>query len=50
VGKSVDTDDPARLLDIDVKAKLGEDFFLDETIPRHESKQGYVSVTEKSLM
>ena len=33
-------DDPPRLLDIDVKAKLGEDLFFDETIPRHESKLG----------
>jgi hypothetical protein len=43
-------DRPPRLLDLDVKAKLGEDFFLDEAIPRHESKLGYVAVTEKSLM
>ena len=43
-------DDPPRLLDIDIKAKLGEDFFFDETIPQHESKLGYVSVIEKSLM
>ena len=43
-------DDPPRLLDVDVKAKLGEDFFLDETFPRHEPKFDYVSVTEKSLM
>ena len=43
-------DDPPRLLDIDVKAKIGEDLFFDESIPRHESKLGYVSVTEKSLM
>ena len=41
--------DPPRLLDIDVKAKLGEDFFFDETIPRHESKLSYVLVAEKSL-
>ena len=33
--------DPPRLLDVDVKTKLGEDFFLDETIPRHESKLVY---------
>jgi len=43
-------DDPPRLLDVGVKAKLSEDFFLDETIPRHESELGYVSVTERSLM
>ena len=43
-------DDPPSFLDVGVKAKLGEDFFLDETIPRHESELGYVSVTERSLM
>jgi len=48
--KPLVADDPPRLLDIDVKVKIGEDLFFDEPIPRHESKQGYVSVTEKSLM
>ena len=48
--KPLVADDPPRLLDIDVKAKIGEDLFFDEPIPRHESKRGYVSVTEKSLM
>ena len=43
-------DDPPRLLDIDVNAKIGEDLFFDEPIPRHELKLGYVSVTEKSPM
>ena len=43
-------DDPPTLLDTDVQAKLGKDFFFDEIIPRHKSKLGYVSVTEKSLM
>ena len=49
VGRIV-ADDPPRLLDINVKDKIGEDLFFDEPIPRHESKRGYVSVTEKSLM
>ena len=48
--KPLVADDPPRLLDIDVKAKIGEDLFFDEQIPRHESKRGYVSVTQKSLM
>ena len=48
--KPLVADDPPRLLDIDVKVKIGEDFFFDEPIPQHESKRGYVSVTEKSLM
>ena len=48
--KPLVADDPPRLLDIDVKVKIGEDLFFDEPIPRHESKRGYVSVTEKSLI
>ena len=43
-------DDSPRLLDIDVKVKIGEDLCFDEPIPRHESRRCYVSVTEKSLM
>jgi hypothetical protein len=42
-------DDPSRLLDVGVKAKLGQDL-LDETIPRHESALDYVPLTERSLM
>ena len=43
-------DDPPRLRDIDIKAKIGEDLFFDEPIPRHVSERGYASVTEKSLV
>jgi hypothetical protein len=39
-------DDPPRLRDVGMDAKLGQNFFLDENIPRHESGQGVVSVTE----
>ncbi len=36
--------------DVDIAAKVGNDFFLYEKIPRHESGQGYVRVVEHSVM
>ena len=36
--------------DVDIAAKVGNDFFLYEKIPRHESGQGYVKVLEHSVM
>jgi len=41
--------DPALLLDNGIQTRLGQDFFLDEEIPRHGSNTGYVSVTAKSI-
>ena len=35
---------------MDVPVRLGRDFFLDEPVPRHSSGQGYVTVTESSLI
>ena len=42
--------DPEVVLDVDIAAHVGRDFFLDEKIPRHESGQGYVRVVEHSVM
>ncbi len=36
--------------DVDIAAQVGRDFFLDDKIPRHESGQGYVKVSEHSIM
>ena len=41
--------DPALLPDNGIQTRLGQDFFLDEEIPVHGSKTGYVSVTAKSI-
>lgn len=41
--------DPPRLRDVGMHVKLGQDFFLDEEVPRHESEKGFVSGTAKSL-
>ena len=41
--------DPALLPDNGIQTRLGQDFFLDEEIPVHDSKTGYVSVTAKSI-
>jgi hypothetical protein len=43
-------DDPSRLRDVGMDVKLGQDFYLDEGIPHHESEEGFVSVTERSFM
>ena len=43
-------DDPPRLRNEGIDIKFGQNFFLDEKIPRHESGKGFVSVTEKSLV
>ena len=43
-------DDQPRLRDVGMDVNLEQKFFLDENIPRHESGQGAVYVTEKSLM
>jgi hypothetical protein len=41
--------DPALLPDNGIQTRVGQDFFLDEEIPRHVSNTGYVSVTAKSI-
>jgi hypothetical protein len=41
-------EDPEVNPDVDIAAKIGKDFFVDEKIPRHG--QGYVRVMEHSVM
>ena len=38
------------MLVVGIEARLGNDFFLDEEVPRHEWRKRYMVVTEKSLM
>ena len=34
--------DPKKLPDVDLRIRVGDNWFLDDEIPRHESKKGYV--------
>ena len=34
--------DPEKLPDVDLRIRVGDNWFLDDEIPRHESKKGYV--------
>ncbi len=43
--------DPEVIPDVDIAARVGQDLFLDEKIPRHGSGgQGYVRVVEHSVL
>ena len=43
-------DDPQVLPDAGLKAQVGRDLFLDEKLPRGAGGQGYVAVTETSIV
>ena len=41
--------DPKKLPDVDLRIRVGENWFLDDEIPRHESKKGYVRGQVESI-
>ena len=43
-------EDPPLLPDTELAVRVGQDLFLDEELPKPASRQGYVSVTETSLI